>query len=234
MDKSKEKYAGFASLRDLKNAYLLLARDEERKAAEEELSAKKAGAGAEKSAQSEPAAMQEKGEKAMQEDLEGEVTVPEEGQTGESGEVPEEVQEEEKEEQANKAGEIISRRVRKFLLDYPAARFLKREILAELRADPAIEGTPYCLEIALGRAAGKAYVPKEELMADENFVRDYVLTNQDVKGRIIEEYLSAIAGGMPPAVMAASGRMTALPPEKPTSVSAAGRILERMLKERRI
>ena len=80
MDKSKEKYAGFASLRDLKNAYLLLARDEERKAAEEELSAKKAGAGAEKSAQSEPAAMQEKGEKAMQEDLEGEVTVPEEGQ----------------------------------------------------------------------------------------------------------------------------------------------------------
>ena len=48
------------------------------------------------------------------------------------------------------------------------------------------------------------------------------------------EYLSQVAGGMPPAVIAAGGKMTALPPERPTSVAAAGKILERMLKERRI
>ena len=43
MDKSKERYAGFASLRDLKNAYLLLARGMERRAADEDITAKKSG-----------------------------------------------------------------------------------------------------------------------------------------------------------------------------------------------
>ena len=130
--------------------------------------------------------------------------------------------------------EVFSERVRKFLADYPAARLLKEEILRELRADPAIEQSPYCLEIALGRAAGRAYRSAREIAADEEFIREYVLSNEDIKGRIISEYLSQVAGGMPPAVIAAGGKMTALPPERPTSVAAAGKILERMLKERRI
>ena len=130
--------------------------------------------------------------------------------------------------------EVFSERVRKFLADYPAARLLKGEILRELRADPAIEQSPYCLEIALGRVAGRAYRSAREIAADEEFIREYVLSNEDIKGRIISEYLSQVAGGMPPAVIAAGGKMTALPPERPTSVAAAGKILERMLKERRI
>lgn len=232
MDKSKERYAGFASLRDLKNAYLLLARGMERRAADEDITAKKAGAGAEKSARTTTPAY-EKGEELMQEELEGETTPP----ANEGGEqIPEEEKPQEKpvEEENLPQGEIISRRVRRFLAKYPAARLLKEGILAEIQADPAIEASPYCLEIALGRAAGKAYRSAGQYAADEEFIRDYILTDKNIKGRIIEEYLSAVAGGKPPAIMASSGKMTASAPEKPASVSAAGRILERMLKERRI
>lgn len=232
MDKSKERYAGFASLRDLKNAYLLLARGMERRAADEDITAKKAGAGAEKSARTATPAY-EKGEELMQEELEGETTPP----ALEGGEqIPEEEKPQEKpvEEENLPQGEIISRRVRRFLAEYPAARLLKEGILAEIQADPAIEASPYCLEIALGRAAGKAYRSAGQYAADEEFIRDYILTDKNIKGRIIEEYLSAVAGGKPPAIMASSGKMTASAPEKPASVSAAGRILERMLKERRI
>lgn len=232
MDKSKERYAGFASLRDLKNAYLLLARGMERRAADEDITAKKAGAGAEKSARTTTPAY-EKGEELMQEELEGETTPP----ANEGGEqIPEEEKPQEKpvEEESLPQGEIISRRVRRFLAKYPAARLLKEGILAEIQADPAIEASPYCLEIALGRAAGKAYRSAGQYAADEEFIRDYILTDKNIKGRIIEEYLSAVAGGKPPAIMASSGKMTASAPEKPASVSAAGRILERMLKERRI
>ena len=159
MDKSKERYAGFASLRDLKNAYLLLARGMERRAADEDITAKKAGAGAEKSARTATPAY-EKGEELMQEELEGETTPP----ANEGGEqIPEEEKPQDKpqekpvEEESLPQGEIISRRVRRFLAEYPAARLLKEGILAEIQADPAIEASPYCLEIALGRAAGKAY-----------------------------------------------------------------------------
>ena len=70
MDKSKERYAGFASLRDLKNAYLLLARGMERRAADEDITAKKAGAGAEKSARTATPAY-EKGEVLRLEELDG-------------------------------------------------------------------------------------------------------------------------------------------------------------------
>ena len=232
MDKSKERYAGFASLRDLKNAYLLLARGMERRAADEDITAKKAGAGAEKSARTATSAY-EKGEELMQEELEGETT-PTAKEGGEQ--IPEEEKPQEKpvEEESLPQGEIISRRVRRFLAEYPAARLLKEGILAEIQADPAIEASPYCLEIALGRAAGKAYRSAGQYAADEEFIRDYILTDKNIKGRIIEEYLSAVAGGKPPAIMASSGKMTASAPEKPASVSAAGRILERMLKERRI
>lgn len=236
MDKSKERYAGFASLRDLKNAYLLLARGMERRAADEDITAKKAGAGAEKSSRTATPAY-EKGEELMQEELEGETTPP----ALEGGEqIPEEEKPQDKpqekpvEEENLPQGEIISRRVRRFLAEYPAARLLKEGILAEIQADPAIEASPYCLEIALGRAAGKAYRSAGQYAADEEFIRDYILTDKNIKGRIIEEYLSAVAGGKPPAIMASSGKMTASAPEKPASVSAAGRILERMLKERRI
>ena len=232
MDKSKERYAGFASLRDLKNAYLLLARGMERRAADEDITAKKAGAGAEKSARTATPAY-DKGDELMQEELEGETDPP----AQEDGEhIPEEEKPQEKpeEEENLPQGEIISRRVRRFLAKYPAARLLKEGILAEIQADPAIEASPYCLEIALGRAAGKAYRSAGQYAADEEFIRDYILTDKNIKGRIIEEYLSAVAGGKPPAIMASSGKMTASAPEKPASVSAAGRILERMLKERRI
>ena len=174
---------------------------------------------------------------SAKEELEGETAPPaQEGgeQTPEEEKPQDKPQEKPAEEENLPQGEIISRRVRRFLAEYPAARLLKEGILAEIQADPAIEASPYCLEIALGRAAGKAYRTAGQYAADEEFIRDYVLTDKNIKGRIIEEYLSAVAGGKPPAIMASSGKMTASAPEKPASVSAAGRILERMLKERRI
>lgn len=221
--KGKKKYAGFSDLEELKNAYLLLAGKVNENAAEEEESAQKAGAEAE--------------------------NFPMEGENTPGREAYLTPQEEEADlKQAHPCGsqecarekipfgkeEIIFRRVRRFLRNYPAARYLKDKILAQLEKDPALERTPYCLEIALGRAAGGEYLPPDVMVREENFIRDYIMKDADIKGRIIEEYLSSVADNMPPAVMAASGKMAALPPSRPTSVNAAGKLFERMLKDRRI
>ena len=66
--------------------------------------------------------------------------------------------------------EVFSERVRKFLADYPAARLLKEEILRELRADPAIEQSPYCLaERRAGRTVPHARLRRMRSLSASTF-----------------------------------------------------------------
>ena len=233
--KHTEKYAGFASLEDLRNAYLLLAYGESKKAAAGSDPAEKAGAGAEKEAQKEQSAARQ---------TQAEQTPP---ATEKEAEEPAREQAPAREKEAEEGARQtpaeapvlpdtaqIAGRVRAFLRAYPAALSLKERILAEIAADPRLGEQPDCLEIAMGRTLGRDYLPREALLKDEGFVRDFVMKDEGIKRRIIEEYLTALSGSMPPALIGGKGRMAALPPEKPASVSAAGQIFERMLKNRRI
>ena len=128
----------------------------------------------------------------------------------------------------------IEEQVRAFFARYPSCAWLKDKMREEFALDPSLGAQPHCLEIALGRVAGKSYVAPEVLMGEEDFVRDFVMKDERVRARMIEDYLTGIAGNMPPAIIKAHGKMTAVAPTKPASVSEAGRLIERMLKERRI
>lgn len=228
--KNKDKFAGFSSLEELVAAYERL------------LEEQKAWAGAEKTAQGElfkaekeglkgakiaaeqahePAAKEE--ESALEPAIERKELAAESEQMSEKAPV----------QRGDKRHEI-EEQVRAFFARYPSAAWLKDKMREEFALDPSLGAQPHCLEIALGRVAGKSYVAPEVLMGEEDFVRDFVMKNERVRARMIEDYLTGIAGNMPPAIIKAHGKMTAVAPTKPASVSEAGRLIERMLKERRI
>ncbi len=224
----KEKFAGFSSLEELVAAYERL------------LEEQKAWAGAEKTAREELF-------KAEKEGSEGEIAAKqahEPDAKAENSALPalksealagegEKMSEKAPVQRGDKRHEI-EEQVRAFFARYPSCAWLKDKMREEFALDPSLGAQPHCLEIALGRVAGKSYVAPEVLMSEEDFVRDFVMKNERVRARMIEDYLTGIAGNMPPAIIKAHGKMTAVAPTKPASVSEAGRLIERMLKERRI
>ncbi len=228
--KNKNKFAGFSSLEELVAAYERL------------LEEQKAWAGAEKTAQEELFQTEKEGskgakiaaEQAHEPPAKEEESVPEPAlKSEELAEEGEKGSEKAPVQRGDKRHEI-EEQVRAFFARYPAAVWLKDRMREEFALDPSLGAQPHCLEIALGRVAGKSYVAPEVLMGEEDFVRDFVMKNERVRARMIEDYLTGIAGNMPPAIIKAHGKMTAVAPTKPASVSEAGRLIERMLKERRI
>ena len=227
---NKDKFAGFSSLEELVAAYERL------------LEEQKAGAGAEKTAREELFKAEKEGLKgakiaaeqahepaAKEEESALEPALKSEALAGEG----EKMSEKAPVQRGDKRHEI-EEQVRAFFARYPSAAWLKDKMREEFALDPSLGAQPHCLEIALGRVAGKSYVAPEVLMSEEDFVRDFVMKNERVRARMIEDYLTGIAGNMPPAIIKAHGKMTAVAPTKPASVSEAGRLIERMLKERRI
>lgn len=227
--KNKNKFAGFSSLEELIAAYERL------------LEEQKAGAGAEKTAEEELFKAEKEGsegakiakEQAHEPDAKEENSalpaLKSEALAGEG----EKMSEKAPVQRGDKRHEI-EEQVRAFFARYPSCAWLKDKMREEFALDPSLGAQPHCLEIALGRVAGKSYVAPEVLMSEEDFVRDFVMKNERVRARMIEDYLTGIAGNMPPAIIKAHGKMTAVAPTKPASVSEAGRLIERMLKERRI
>ena len=87
---------------------------------------------------------------------------------------------------------------------------------------------------ALATALADAYVAPEKIAADEEFLQKYVLSNQVLKDRIIQEYLDGLQQNLPPKSISTGGQITLTPPSRPTSIAEAGNIFKAMFNNRRI
>lgn len=92
------------------------------------------------------------------------------------------------------------------------------------------------LQDALIYAKGLNYQPQKEidpttLLADENFVSENILKNQDIVNRIIADHMKSVQGNnIPPAMTQPTGQSVATPPNKPKSMEDAHRMFEEMMK----
>lgn len=132
------------------------------------------------------------------------------------------------------AEEILRSAVEEFIARYPAALEVIEDIAAELKADSELCSSPYCLECALGRVLGRIYRSPEQLMQDSEFKDRYVIPDSGVREAIIDAYLKQVRAARPPKVMGDKGFIAVAPPVRAGSLSEAGRLFERMLKDRRI
>ena len=125
-------------------------------------------------------------------------------------------------------------KVQKFLQDYPIAKDFSQQIGKLIANSKELSQDENCLEKALATTLAGAYVSPEKLASDEEFLQKYVFGNQDLKDRIIEEYLDSLQSNLPPKSISSRGQITLTPPSKPTNIVEAGKVFKAMFNNRRI
>ena len=126
-------------------------------------------------------------------------------------------------------------KVAAFLDKYPIAKEYAAEISAVLKDDPDLAKEEGCLDIALGRAVAASYKSPESMMKDGDFLEKYVFSNDEIRDKVIENYLRELSplGGVPRTIPH-GGNAAVIPPSRPNDLEEAGAMTEKLFNERRI
>lgn len=119
-----------------------------------------------------------------------------------------------------------------FIKNKPEAAKYAKEIFAMLTKDKVMATMPNSLEIAYNKILAAKYRPEESIIDDENFIENYVLNNEKVKNKILNNYLSTFQKNKVPTVMSTTkGSGVGLTPQvKPKSLEEAKKLMELMFK----
>lgn len=114
--------------------------------------------------------------------------------------------------------------VNEFFQQNPTAKQFIDEISNVLLEDENISKSANSLEQAFNKVKLNNFRTNQQLMEDENFITNFVLTNQNVKDRIITEYLSQIVANKNVPLMESSsgGNVMVSPKQKPKNLKEAG------------
>lgn len=113
---------------------------------------------------------------------------------------------------------------------YPKANGYTEEIIKEIADNKTLLNEESCLENALISVLSKKIVSKEEQAKDQEIV-NMVLDCQENKEKIIASYLDTIRNEKVPKTFPKAGGVIPVTPNKPTSLSEAGRIAQKYLEE---
>ncbi|MDR3217216.1 MAG: hypothetical protein LBT55_07440 [Clostridiaceae bacterium] len=114
-------------------------------------------------------------------------------------------------------------RTENFFAEYPSAVPYAREIAAIILDDPALAARDNCLEAACLRVFSGKPLSAEAAAASPEIV-SRVLSREDVKDKILAEYIIGIKGARPPVIMSSGGGQHITPPAKPKTFEEAGKL----------
>lgn len=114
--------------------------------------------------------------------------------------------------------------VDKFFAQTPAAKPFAAKMAKEIMRHPDLKRDRNCLSNALVRVLAAEFRTPEQMLADGEFLNDYVLTSSAVKAAVIEGYLKGLREGQPPAVMRDGGQFGPAPRRNPKSIEEAGKL----------
>ncbi|MDD4839200.1 MAG: hypothetical protein PHE93_00820 [Clostridia bacterium] len=113
-------------------------------------------------------------------------------------------------------------KVDKFFLLNPKAQPFAKQIAREMISDDSLKNDKNGLEIAFSRFLVKSYKSPNELAQNDEFLSKYVFSNEEIKSRVIEDYLTGLSQKKTPATIKSSGVTTLTPPSRPKSLQEAG------------
>lgn len=121
-----------------------------------------------------------------------------------------------------------SDKVTEFLSKNQDAKNYASEISEYIMANPNMANKDNALEIAWANVVQKNYVSPEKLVGDEAFVDKYIMSNADIKQKILNEYIKQIQTTTPPPVISAKsgGNIAFATQQKPLSLSEAKSLVE--------
>lgn len=118
--------------------------------------------------------------------------------------------------------EIFKMAADKFFSLNPAAQSFKKEIAKEFMDDEGLSRDENGLEKAFSRFLVRSYTPPSELTKSENFLERYVFSDEQIKNRIIEDYLKGLSNRAAPATLKGAGVTLITPPSNPKTIEEAG------------
>lgn len=98
-----------------------------------------------------------------------------------------------------------NKNIKEFLQSHKFANTFAEEITNELIKDEALRMAEDGLEKAYLRVLDKNFVSKDELANDQNFLENHIFNNEEIKQRIIKEYVSSLQKAQSPLVISSSG-----------------------------
>ena len=112
--------------------------------------------------------------------------------------------------------------VDKFFKEIPSARAFAKDIANEIIKNPSLREDENCLNVALMRVLTDKFRTPEQLMADGQFLNDYVFSSERVRDAIIANYLDGVRQGVPPYTLHGGGMQCVAPKVKPKTIEEAG------------
>lgn len=123
--------------------------------------------------------------------------------------------------------------VKQFLANNSTAQNYASEIMEILTKDKVLASMPNSLELAFDRVKASKYKSESELASDPNFIDKYIINNEKIKQKIINDYLDVIKQNKSPQLINSTrtGSVGLTPFNRPTSLSEAKMLAEKLFKK---
>ena len=122
------------------------------------------------------------------------------------------------------------RRVEDFEEEYPIAKRFGKEMGEMILASDTLKRDGDCLYKALLKVMSDRYLPDAEKAKDEAFLQNYIYADENIVTKIVEDYLDSFDERRLPKTMTKGGQISLTRPNRPSTISEAGRIAERIMK----
>lgn len=120
-----------------------------------------------------------------------------------------------------------------FVKENPEAKKHAKEIYEILKSDKNLASSPKCLEYAFAICKNSHQkVDTENLLNDPQFLSEHIFSNNEIKEKIIKEYLLSLKNGnqMPRFISGTTQNVSVTIPEnKPKTIKDASNILRKLL-----
>ena len=125
-------------------------------------------------------------------------------------------------------------KVSSFLSNNQGAKKFASEISQEILTNPSLKNEENALDIAWAKIVSKKFKEPEEVLNDDKFVNDFVLSNEQIKQKILSNYIKDLESKkIPPFVSNSQGGSIAFQtPKKANTLSEAKQLVEAILNKR--
>ena len=125
-------------------------------------------------------------------------------------------------------------KVSDFVNSHSEAKKFASEISQEIISNPSLQTKEDALEIAFAKVIGKNYKDANQLINDDKFVNDYVLSSDQIKQKVLSSYIKELDQKLPPFVTSSSGGEIAFSkPLKASTLSEAKQLVEEIFNIKR-
>jgi hypothetical protein len=119
------------------------------------------------------------------------------------------------------------KKIEEFVNKFDIAKPFKSALKESLEAEEDVDLKEKTLHLV-----ANTYKSAEDYSRDDDFLNNYIFTNQEIKDKIVKDYLSKITQNSPIKMDSGSGSISLSPPNIPKTIQEAGRLAKSIIKQK--